>query len=593
MERQKPKVIQSIDGFNRNVPRAHLYSDRFSGSTISRSNPQQTNSSSNALPSLRPRPLPNGNNVLKAQQSDMAGINRTVSATTLQSIDGTSRQNNQTLSRTLLPQTIVSGTTHISQRVDSLQAYNQNWSTNQEPKRSFNPVKIKSKPKKIFKLTALAILIMVLGFGGWFASSLLGNVNKVFHGNVFTDAHALIGGAPLKESNGRVNILLAGDQGAVSDEGPLTDSIMVISINAKTKTGFILSIPRDLWVYIPSLGHQKINAASDVTSFSKPGLPSGGMGQLQQIVQSDLGIPIDYEALIDYSAFKDAVNAVGGISIDIQSPDPRGLYDPYANIKLPNGQASLNGTQALNLARARGDGYGSYGFPGSDFSRTMYQRIMLKGLFVKALSAGVLANPIKITNLFSSFGNNVQTNLSLGAVISLTHLAQGLNLSNLKSTTYSFGGSNGLLTNYTSPKNGQESLIPTLGLNNFSQLRAYYNQLSSSDPVIQEAPTVTLLNGSDVSGLASKEKQILETQGFNVVSIADASTVYPSSMIVNNSNAQKPAAESLLQKDIPASVVTSSNGSPEAKESASYNSNFVVIMGQNWDKTGSNGNLIQ
>ena len=77
------------------------------------------------------------------------------------------------------------------------------------------------------------------------------------------------------------------------------------------------------------------------------------MGQLQQIVEQDFHIPIDYYALIDYTAFKDAVNAVGGINIDIQSPDPRGLYDPNVAkadggpVRLPNGPVHLNGSQAF------------------------------------------------------------------------------------------------------------------------------------------------------------------------------------------------------------------------------------------------------
>ena len=454
------------------------------------------------------------------------------------------------------------------------------------------------RPKRIIKTAAIAITLSVVGIGGWFGANLLGNVNKVFHGNVFSDAHALISGSSLKESGGRINILLAGD--SVDDPGhngaTLADSIMVISFNPKTKTGFILSVPRDLWVYIPSMGHQKINAANVVSRFNETGYPSGGMGQLQQIVQTDLGIPIDYEALIDYSAFKDAVNAVGGITINIQSPDPRGLYDAYTHLKLPNGEVALTGAEALNLARARGDGSAgdvSYGFPSSDFTRTMYQRKMLEALFTKASSVGVLSNPIKVTSLFNAFGNNVQTNLSLGDVLSLISATSGLNLNNLQSESYSYGGTKPLIIGYTDPKSGEEALIPTLGIDNFSQLRAFYQQLTSSNPVVQEAPTVTLLNASDVSGLASREAKVLEGQGFNVVSMADASSVYPTSLIVDSSSGLKPASISLLKSDITGSVTNSLSTDAESKEATNYSSNFVVIMGQNWDKTTATGNLIQ
>jgi len=69
----------------------------------------------------------------------------------------------------------------------------------------------------------------------------------------------------------------------------LTDSILILSLNTNTHTAFLISIPRDLWVYVPGLkSWQKINAANDVSGFSQAGYPSGGMGQLEQIIQTNL-----------------------------------------------------------------------------------------------------------------------------------------------------------------------------------------------------------------------------------------------------------------------------------------------------------------
>ena len=454
--------------------------------------------------------------------------------------------------------------------------------------------KRKSRTRRILRYAIIVLLITIVGFGAWFGSSIVGSINKVFHGNVFSDVHALISGSTLNESNGRINILLAGD--SVDDPGHqggmLTDSIMVISYDPANKTGFILSIPRDLWVNIPGWNHEKINAANDVTNFSQPGYPNGGIGQLQEIVQTDLGIPIDYEATIDYTAFRDAVNTVGGITINIQTPDPRGLYDPYTNLRLPNGQVTLNGQQALNLARTRGDGPGAYGIPNADFTRTEHQREMLVALIKKSLSLGVLSNPVKVASLFKSFGSNVTTNLTLGDLTSLLHLSGGLNLSHLQSVTYAYGGPNSLLTSYLAP-DGEDALIPALGLDNFTNLQAYYQQLTSSNPISQEAPTVTILNGSDVSGLASREKTVLEAQGFNVVAIADASKVYPSSLIVDNTSGAKPASASQLGKDIKGQTVTSTTGSAEAGEAANYSTDFVVVLGQDWDHIAATGKPVQ
>ncbi len=348
-----------------------------------------------------------------------------------------------------------------------------------------NKTKTKWSRKRKTVTSILITLAVIFGAGIWFSSGIIGNLDKVFHGNIFSDIHALFSTTHLKgESSGRVNILLAGYQGKSSDEGPLTDSIMVVSLNTKNNTAFTLSIPRDLWVKIPGYGQQKINAANTNSNFNEPGFFKGGMGDLQSIIEQDFHIPIDYYALIDYNAFEDAVNAVGGITINIQSPDPRGLYDPNVDkadggpVILPNGPVNLNGKQALALAVARGDSPYAYGFPLSDINRTQHQRQMLIALETKASSTGVLSNPLTISHLVGSFSNNVKTNLSLSDIIELAKLVKRLNSNNIKSYgfTYSGNGSDALLTTFTAP-NGSDALMPRAGEFNYNEIQAYYQQI--------------------------------------------------------------------------------------------------------------------
>ncbi len=335
-------------------------------------------------------------------------------------------------------------------------------------------------------LTSLAVVaLLILGVGGWFGSSIIGNLDKVFHGNIFSDVHALFSSTTLRgEAQGRVNILLAGYQGKHSDEGALTDSIMVVSLDTKNNTGFTFSIPRDLLVRIPGMGYQKINAANTAKNFNESGYFKGGMGQLQQIIEQDFGIPIQYYALINYNAFEDAVNAVGGITIVIKSPDPRGLYDPNVDkahggpVRLPNGPVTLNGIHALALALARGDSPYAYGFPQSDINREQHQRQMLIALEQKAFSAGVLSNPIKVSNLFSAIGSNVKTDLTLADALKLVQLAKKVKISNIKSYGLSYGAGQ-LLTTYYSQSQG-DSLIPAAGLNNYTQIQNFYDSITAS-----------------------------------------------------------------------------------------------------------------
>ncbi|MEI9913486.1 MAG: LCP family protein [Candidatus Saccharibacteria bacterium] len=448
-----------------------------------------------------------------------------------------------------------------------------------------------SRKRKVVT-SILTVVVILLGFAGWFGSRIVGSLDKVFHGNIFSDAQALFDQGQLKgESTGRVNILVAGD--SADDPGHnganLTDSIMVLSIDTKNHTAFMLSVPRDLWVYIPGLkSYQKINAANDVTNFSQSGYPNGGMGQLEEIVQSNLGIPIDYYALVNYAAFRDSVNALGGITINVNSPDPRGIYDSNTGIKLPNGEDTITGQQALELARARGDGSTGdryYGFPDSDFTRTMYQREMGVAIVTKAKSAGVVTNPIKVSSLFSSLSNNVKTDLSIQNVLALAQLTKGMNLNIIGSYTYSstlVGSTAPLLMSYRDPVSGQDALIPKAGLGNFSGLKGYYQQLTSNSAVAKEDASVVLLNGTNVTGLAGNEEKVLQGKYITNVTVADASNNYPTSMVIDNSGGKDPATKALLQKMFPGSVVITDTGSAEAKEAVGRSAAFVVVIGQNF-----------
>ncbi len=453
-------------------------------------------------------------------------------------------------------------------------------------------VKPKKKTRKKLKRIIIGIIILVLLVVGVFGFSLISKIDKVFHGNVYSDLKSIFTTTHLNgESTGRVNILLAGYQGTNSDEGALTDSIMIISIDTQNNTAFTFSIPRDLYLNVPGVGNEKINAANDNSNFSQPGYFKGGMGQLQKTIEQDLNIPINYYALIDYTAFEDAVNAVGGITVNIQSPDPRGLYDPNVNkahggpLRLPNGPVHLNGLTALALALARGDSPYAYGFPLSDINRTQHQRQMLIALEQKALSVGILSNPVAVTRLVNALSNNVTTNLTLPDILRLAQLAKTIKLANIKSYGLSYGGAHPLLKGVFLA--GQDQLIPQVGINNFSQIQHYYLTLTSSNPVVKENASIVVLNGGNIPYLAHNESAALNKVGLNTIGVGNTSVEYSSSMLINLSGNTKPATTKLLTSLLPktATVVNSTTGSVEASEGSNYtNANFILILGRDWTK---------
>jgi LCP family protein required for cell wall assembly len=350
------------------------------------------------------------------------------------------------------------------------------------------PSKEKKEPKshpwkKRVKRTLLVIVLVFVVIGGYDGFKFYRNIAKITHDYNPLSLLSILRPVSLNNQSGRVNILVTGD--SVDDPGhqgaSLADSIMVLSLNTNNHSAFLLSIPRDTWVDIPSLSHEKINAANDVTSFTAPGYPGGGMGQLEQILYQDFGIKSDYYALINYTAFRDMVNAVGGITVNINSPDSRGLYDPYTHLQLPNGNDKLNGQEALNLARSRGDGPGSYGFPASDFDRTQHQREMGIAIEQKATSIGFVSNPVRVGQFLDAIGGNVQTDLKLDEIETLYRDTKGLNNSNIESYNLAELNGQALLASYQAP-DGEDALAPTAGLDNFSQIQAAVSSILSTNP---------------------------------------------------------------------------------------------------------------
>ncbi len=432
------------------------------------------------------------------------------------------------------------------------------------------PKKKRSWVKRVFVALGIVLLLGVAAFGARFVldlAKLTGNKNPF----------AVLGAfqrAPLKNENGRVNVLVAGNSAddAGHNGATLTDSIMVLSIDTKKKTAMMLSVPRDMWVTIPRQGHSKINAAYTY----------GGMSTLKDVIEANLDLPIHYTALVNYSAFKDAVDAIGGITITIKSDNPKGIYDSSldwtsrtccALAKYPNGPAMLNGQQALNLARARGEGYGSYGF-NADFTRTENQRLMLLGIRDKALKSSTLSNPLKISNLVSAVGKNVTTDLELKEIQTLYSYVKEIDATKIDSYNINTlkGEKETMLANYTSP-DGQSALIPAAGVDNYDEIAVQIKKLFTATPVSKEAASVVVLNATETAGLARTQASALSEMGMSIAAQSNA-TVQPTTTLVDVSG-EKPNTLAALKKKYTATVIA------DATMKANYpNADIIIILGE-------------
>jgi LCP family protein required for cell wall assembly len=339
------------------------------------------------------------------------------------------------------------------------------------------PTEVKQKKRKftfkrLFASIILGTLLFVLFIAVWDARNASSASAKMFGSSNLLD---VLSPTTLKGSDrGRVNVLIVGY--SVDDPGhqgaSLTDSILLLSMSTTSNKGYMLSVPRDLYVKIPGYGSAKINEA----------YKDGGMELLEQIIEDDFETPIDYYALLNYTAVRDTVTALGGVTVNIQSPDPDGLYDPNISpsdggpLKLANGPQNINGQTALNLTRARGDAYGSYGFPLADFNRTEHQRQVFLAMKDK-LNWKLILDPRKNGEVFNAFGNNVKTDVRLSELRPLYRLFNKIPTDQLQSISLNKFNNVNLLSSYTTPY-GQSALIPAAGKYDYSEIIAALNELN-------------------------------------------------------------------------------------------------------------------
>lgn len=337
--------------------------------------------------------------------------------------------------------------------------------------------------KKGILLFLLLLLTPFLIIGIWDLKNFSNATSKLFGtGNAF----GILAQTPPKQTEGRTNILLVGYSADDPNHGgaTLTDSIMVLSLNKDKKTGYMLSIPRDLYVDIPGEGYAKINEAyqdGERASFNEAGLPPGGIGLLEKTVSQVTGLEIHNYALINYTAVREIVDALGGVIVNIQSPDPRGIYDPNFQpheggpLKLSNGQQEIDGQTALRLTRARGATYGSYGFPQSDFNRTQNQQLVLNAI-KSELNWKLVLDPRTNGKIFSAAGNNIQTDVKLAEVIPLYRMFTSVPADQLKSVTLNNVNEVNLLRSYRT-RAGQSALIPAAGIDSYEDIQSAITNL--------------------------------------------------------------------------------------------------------------------
>jgi LCP family protein required for cell wall assembly len=451
---------------------------------------------------------------------------------------------------------------------------------------SFAPQK-RTKKRKAHRIrkwvlaTTLVLVLTVLITGGAiFAKGLL-SAHKVLKGGGKAAAlQANVNPNLLKgEGDGRINILLLGIGGDGHDGPDLTDTILIASIDPVNHKTALLSVPRDLWVSVPGAGSMKINAVYETGKYKYLGKMSdsnadakaveAGFALDDQILEQALGIPIHYHVLVNFHAFQQAVDTVGGVTVNV----PTELYDPTmawenhgSSILAEPGVQTFNGLQALYYARSRETS--------SDFARAERQRAIIVALEQKALSLGTVSDPLKISQLLDALGNNVVSDFSLTDMKRLYDITKGIDPATMQSVGLSNTPPNDLVT--TGYIGNQSVVLPKAGLGDYSDIQSFVRNTLRDGYLAKENASVTVLNASSNTNLAQTQADTLKSYGYTVSTVGEAPIRHQHTVVVDLTHGKDSYTRHYLEERYGVKATT------KLPDQAIHpgNAQFVIILGE-------------
>lgn len=356
---------------------------------------------------------------------------------------------------------------------------------------------------------------------------------------------------PVRLPAGTINIALLGTDTRPQQGGLNTDVIMIASLHPNLPVVTLMSIPRDVLVYIPGKHMHKVN-----TAYNK------GADVFRQTIRYNFGVDIDYYALVDFSGVVSTVDALGGIEVVATCPlyhvfpkDPYYFADetspmtvtaPYTDsftgeawvvgaavptqtIDIPRpGVYELNGMETLAFARAR------YGVPGGDIDRGRRAQRVVRALLNEIRHNASLTT---IPALYRQYSNSVHTDIELADVIRMASQANRLDALAIRNRYFDGVG----LTAVTLPRVGSVLIPDRNAVTQYVQRALTVNaNIRANDGV-----PVELWNATYYDDYTAAATDRLRELGFVVVE-AKRVKVEPKSQIVDFSTTKKGSALPLL-----------------------------------------------
>jgi LCP family protein required for cell wall assembly len=309
---------------------------------------------------------------------------------------------------------------------------------------------------------------------------------------------------PLAPGRDTINFLLLGSD-TRSGSSFRTDTMLVAIVRPGTGEVSLISLPRDMWVNIPTVGMQRLNTAYQYGD--RYNYPGGGAALLKDTLQYNLGISIDHTAMVDFDGFRQVVNTIGGVEVPVFCPytdwhlispelDPENEYNWELYTTGP-GVIKMDGDLALWYARSRKRS--------NDFDRGRRQQEVLRAIYSQALRANLITH---LPDLYGQVSSSIITDMGFTDLLSLAPLS--LHLTNADIRSYYINEKNGTVSSWITPE-GAYVLIP-----NDAAISALVQEAMTSHPkeVKEQAIKIEVRNASSYDGWDSLAAQRLNYAGF-------------------------------------------------------------------------------
>jgi LCP family protein required for cell wall assembly len=444
------------------------------------------------------------------------------------------------------------------------------------------------RKRKKKKTRIIALIIFLLAFGALAFLAYRGYIFSQELGFVFSPKSIIPTNQPKelqKDSSERyTSVLLVGLD--TRENGGLlnTDSIILASYDYENDYIILISIPRDFHVEVGE-GVKWFSRINSIYSSAEQKKQGSGIEALVRTVERLTGQEIQYHALVDFKAFVEVIDSVGGIDVNVENAFtdymyPKGLG--YEVVSFEAGPQTMDGETALKYSRSR---HSPHNNEGTDFARARRQQRVLMALKDKLLTSESFTNPKTVMSILSSISGNLKvsdfTISDIEATFNLTEKYQDNN-----GKIYSFvldptvGA--GLLVERKNLESGAYAIGPKLGLGEYEDIEEFLKLVRKDPQLYSEDPSIMVYD-TGIGFQNAKEKTEELKEKLPYVDIVFAGTLFndkEKTIVYSNKDAEETKAFPYTIKTLSKILKTDLTEKPEYITSNLNGQDVTILLGK-------------